>query len=106
MDPFALALHYYVGRTEHVDSHLDWDFYNRSLLATINGHSTISGILYEVGGVAEVEARPDFVGWAHRPWIGARLIPTVDLLHRPWRVVVRMPSEDRYDAVSAELYSP
>lgn len=103
LDMFAVALHYYLGRTEHFDSRLDWAHYDQNLLATVNGVSYTSGLVYEIEGQAEVEARPDFVAWGQPPRIGARLVPTVDLLRRPWRAVVRIPSEDRYDDVSAEL---
>lgn len=103
LDMFAVALHYYLGRTEHLDSRLDWAHYDQNLLATANGISYTSGLVYEIAGQSEVEARPDFVAWGQPPRIGARLVPTVDLLRRPWRAVVRMPSEDDYDRVSAEL---
>ena len=105
LDMFALALHYYLGGTEHLDSRLDWEHYDRSLLATINGSSTTHGMVYEIEGLAEVEARSDFVAWGQPPKIGARLVPSVDLLRRPWRAIVRIPGEHAYDTVAAELRS-
>lgn len=105
LDMLAVALHYYLGRTEHLETRLDWAHYDRNLLATANGVSYTSGIVDEIDGQAEVEARPDFVAWGQPPKIGQRLVPTVDLLRRPYRVVVRAPSEDDYDRVSAEIES-
>jgi hypothetical protein len=32
-------------------------------------------------------------------------VPTVDLLNRPWRAVVRLESERDYDRVAAELHA-
>lgn len=104
LDPIALALHYYLGAADHVDSRLDWAHYDAHQLANVNGVSTTTGLVYEIDGVRDVEARPDFVTWAQPPKIGGRLVPTIDLLRRPWRAVVRMQSADRFDEVSDEMH--
>ncbi len=105
LDMMELALHHYLGAAEPVDSGLDWVRYDESLLGTVNGVSSTTGLVYEIDGQAEVEARTDFVRWGQSPRVGAKLVPTVDLLNRPWRAVVRVPSEDDYDRVAAELYA-
>lgn len=103
LDMIELALHHYLGATEPFDSGLDWAHYDESLLGTVNGVSSTTGLVYEIEGQAAVEARADFVRWGQPPRYGAKLVPTVDLVSRPWRAVVRIPSEDDYDRVAAEL---
>lgn len=105
LDMMAVALHYYLGETGHLESNLDWEHYDRNRLGTVNGISTTTGLVYEIDGLDEVEARPDFVAWAQRPRIGARLTPTVDLLNRPWRAVVRVGSDADYDRIASELHA-
>jgi hypothetical protein len=103
LDMLSLALHYYLGGSEHMPSGVDWKRYDEDLLGTVNGISTTTSILYEIEGQGAVEAREEFVAWANPPRIGSRLVPTVDLLHRPWRAVVRVPTEERYVEIADEL---
>jgi biotin carboxylase len=105
LDMIDQALHYYLGSSERLDARLDWTSYDSSVLATVNGISTTTGLVHEIEGQREIEARPDFVRWGQPPRLGARLVPTVDLLNRPWRAVVRLESERDYDRVAAELHA-
>ena len=104
LDMVALALHYYLGESEHAASGADWAKYDEYVFGTVNGVSTTQGLVYEVEGQASVEGRADFVAWGQPPKRGVRLVPTVDLLNKPWRAVVRLRSEAEYDQVAAELY--
>lgn len=104
LDMLEIALHYYLGETTVVDSRLDWAAYDEHVFGTVNGISTIDGYVYEIEGQREIEARDDFVAWGQPPKLGVRITPTVDLLNKPWRAVLRLPSEESYDEVAAELY--
>ena len=104
LDMMALALHYYLGETDHAPSGADWATYDQYVFGTVNGISTTRGLVYQVEGKAAVEGRDDFVAWGQAPKLGVRLVPTVDLLNKPWRAVVRLTSEAQYDQVAAELY--
>ncbi len=104
LDMLEIALHYYLGEPEVIDSRLDWATYDEYVFGTVNGISTIDGYVYEIEGQTEVEARDDFVAWGQPPKLGVRITPTVDLLNKPWRAVLRLPSEASYDEAAAELY--
>jgi hypothetical protein len=68
--------------------------------------STTSGLVYEIDGVHDVEARPDFVTWAQAPKIGGHWSRRSTLLRRPWRAVVRMQIPDHFDEVWTRCTGP
>jgi hypothetical protein len=59
--------------------------------------------IYDVRGIAEVEALPEFYQWVRKPEIGERWERTEDCLSMPWSVILKSPSEARAAAAAREV---
>ncbi len=83
-DVFALAAHYYLHATPYGGSMGNWEHYDRVASIHVDGRVSTTQVLYELDGVRELEALPEFRAWAVKPAPGATLWRTVDLLTVPY----------------------
>lgn len=83
LDVFAVAAHGYVTDEEHGALPLDWQAYDRRAYRKLSGISSAEERIYEIAGVAEVEALPEFVRWVHEPRVGDRVERTLDIMTLP-----------------------
>lgn len=90
VDAFALAAHSFVS-TEPIDVALDWNHYDGACRGQAVGVSEVSGRMYEVDGLGEVEAMPEFLWWWEHPAIGQRFDRTGDILAPPYVVYLEAP---------------
>jgi hypothetical protein len=51
--------------------------------------------LYELGGIAAVEALPEFYRWVQKPVIGMRVQRTIDCLTMPWSLLLRASTQEQ-----------
>ncbi len=102
-DVFTLAAHYYLTAEDFGPIDLDWEFYNsrefRILLGTSSSHDRI----YELNGIAEVGALPEFLHWIDKPFIGQRIVPRTDLFSSPWQAVIAGQSNEYLDSIEARI---
>lgn len=92
---YAVAAHDYLFPNQMAMDPIDWTAYDASLTAVVYGVSHEVGLLETVSGLAEVEARPEFVKWILKPEVGDRLWATRDLRAAPFIVEFgRLESEE------------
>jgi len=103
LDLFDLAAHYYLAPTPYGPLALDWKAYDAHAVRYVHGIATRRAFIYELRGVAEVEAMPEFAGWVQRPELGQEVAITVDALSMPWSVVLRAASQADAAAAAAEV---
>lgn len=93
-DLMGAALQGYVSDAEMGPLDLDWDRYDTHRYAQVNGVSTSRQRLARVSGVAQVEQMPGFLFWIKQPHVGDTVLPTTDLIAKPWALVLSGRDED------------
>ena len=83
LDLFALAAHYYGTAESAGPVTVDWVPYDSRVVRKIAGIAEQPERVFNLQGLAEVEALPEFLFWLKRLRLGDRLQPTVDLLGQP-----------------------
>jgi glutathione synthase/RimK-type ligase-like ATP-grasp enzyme len=83
-DIFALAAHYYLHATPYTGSMGNWEHYDSVAAIHVDARVSITQVLYELQGIRELEALPEFRSWAVKPAPGDTLRRTVDLLTVPY----------------------
>jgi hypothetical protein len=83
-DIFALAAHYYLHATPYKGSMGNWEHYDSVAAIHVDARVSITQVLYELQGIRELEALPEFRAWAVKPAPGDTLRRTVDLLTVPY----------------------
>jgi ATP-grasp domain len=100
LDLIDVASHFYLTSTDR-EIPLSWGAYNSQAVRYVHGIALRSERVYQLDGVEEVEALPEFHEWVRKPEIGARVQRTVDCLTMPWSLILKAPTELQV-AVSAE----
>jgi hypothetical protein len=95
LDVIDWAAHYYLGTADYGVPPLNWGQYNSLITRYVHGVARKRERLYELGGIAEVEALPEFYAWVQKPVIGMRVQPTVDCLTMPWSLLLRAPTQEQ-----------
>jgi hypothetical protein len=93
LDVIDWAAHYYLGTAQYGAPPLNWDQYNSHTTRYVHGVALKRERVYELRGIAEVEALPEFYRWVQKPVIGMRVQRTVDCLSMPWSVLLRAPAQ-------------
>ena len=102
IDVFDIAAHYYLTNEDYGPIDLDWDAYDARPRRSVYGVSYRRERIYEIHGIDEIEAMPEFAGWRQKPAVGLRVVPTVDLATKPWQLSLVSDSEERLDAAAAK----
>jgi hypothetical protein len=92
LDVIDWAAHYYLGTRDYGAPPLDWSRYNSQATRYVHGIALKRERLYELDGIAEVEALPEFYGWVQKPVVGMRVARTVDCLSMPWSLILTAPT--------------
>lgn len=100
LDVFDLAAHHYVSADPYGPVPLDWERYDGRAYRKLLGVAVREERIRRTAGVRQVEQLPGFVRWVTRPRVGDRVVPTVDILHLPWHVVLEAETEAELDARS------
>jgi len=88
LDVFDVAAHYYFSSEPYGDEGHDWDFYDRQNVLYVHGIASRSEVIYQLAGISEVEALPEFKRWAKRPSLGDQLHPTRDVFSMAYSLVL------------------
>lgn len=83
---FAVAAHDYLGENAFAAEPVDWSWYDGRRTVIVYGVSDRDGMIEQISGLEEIEARPEFVRWLVRPARGDRLEVTRDLRGAPYIV--------------------
>lgn len=73
----------------------DWTRADAHLIAQVYGITSYRGMIAEVSGLAEMPREPGFCFWIKRPAVGDRVVPTLDLVQKPWALTLWAPSSDQ-----------
>jgi biotin carboxylase len=103
IDVFQIAAHYYLTDEPLGDVNLDWPDYDARAFTNVQGISETAGLIWQLDGVAEVEAMPEFVRWITKPKVGRTLEPTVDLFTISYRLNLAAPDHERLDSAVARV---
>jgi hypothetical protein len=95
VDVIDWAAHYYLGTTDYGAPPLNWGQYNSLTTRYVHGVARKRERLYELGGIAEVEALPEFYRWVQKPVIGMRVQRTIDCLTMPWSLLLRASTQEQ-----------
>ena len=85
---FDVATAHLVRPITFVDEWVDWTNYESRDLLYVHGISSTSGHLWQIDGVADVEAMPEFHRWLVKPARGDALVVTQDLHSIPYLVAL------------------
>lgn len=88
-----LASHYYFHSSEIRTMELDWTTYNSHAVRYVHGIAERRERLYDLGGIMEIEALPEFLRWVKKPRIGTHVERTVDALTMPWSLILKASTE-------------
>ncbi len=102
-DVFQIAAHYYLTGESLGELNLDWSQYDARAFTNVQGISAATGQIWQLDGVAEVEAMPEFVRWITKPKVGRTLEPTVDLFTTSYRLNLAAEDEERLQAAVAAV---
>jgi hypothetical protein len=100
LDLIELAAHYYLHAEDYGPIPLDWASYDSAAVHYVHGIATRRERIYRLGGIAAIEALPEFHGWARKPTVGEMLEPTIDSLTMPFSLILRARREA--DVLKAE----
>jgi ATP-grasp domain len=94
LDLVDLAAHYYVSADDYGPVPLDWKTYDGAAVRYVHGLADRRERIYDLQGVAGVEALTSFQRWVQRPAIGQMLERTADSLSMPYSLLLRGPSQE------------
>jgi len=94
LDLIDLAAHYYVSADDYGPVPLDWEAYDSAAVRYVHGVASRRERIYDLEGVAEVEAFATFRRWVTRPAVGELLERTTDSLTMPYSLLLRGPSQE------------
>ncbi|HQZ85131.1 MAG TPA: ATP-grasp domain-containing protein [Actinomycetota bacterium] len=103
VDVFQIAAHYYLTGESLGELNLDWSQYDARAFTNVQGISAATGQIWQLDGVAEVEAMPEFVRWITKPKVGRTLEPTVDLFTTSYRLNLSAEDEQQLQAAVAAV---
>lgn len=103
LDLIEMACHYYLQTTDFGAPALNWAAYNSQIAHYVHGVSHRRERIYDLQGIAEVEALPQFHRWIKRPAIGCRVERTLDCLSMPWSVLLKAATEEQAATAAAEV---
>lgn len=103
LDLFALAAHYYGTADSAGPVTVDWVSYDSRVVRKIAGIAERAERVFNLQGLAEVEARPEFLFWLKRLRVGDRLQPTVDLFGAAYVAVIQEPDENSLDHATERI---
>lgn len=95
-DLIGAAVQGYVSSDPQPPLDVNWRQYDSQMMEQVNGWSTRQGMLGRVDGVAEAESLPGFLFWIKEPHVGDIVVPTLDLVVKPWGLAI-------FGATDAEL---
>ncbi len=88
-----LASHYYFHSSDFDSLPLNWAAYNAQAVRYVHGISHRRERLYDLEGIVQIEALPEFCRWVKRPQIGAHVEQTIDALTMPWSLILKASTE-------------
>jgi predicted ATP-grasp superfamily ATP-dependent carboligase len=88
LDVFDIAAHHYLSDASYGPYGENWEHYDRTQQVGLCGVSREHDVIYQLSGVEEIEALPQFVRWAAKPEFGQRLEPTDSVYNRPYSVIL------------------
>jgi biotin carboxylase len=103
LDVIDWAAHYYLGTGSYDVQPLNWRTYNSQLVRYVHGVALRRERLYELHGIAEVEALPEFYKWVKKPVTGIRVQRTLDCLSMPWSLILRAPTYSQTSAAAGAV---
>lgn len=83
---YLVAAHDYLGFDHLGALPLGWEHYDSKRAMFVYGISEEETQIRSIDGVEQLEALPEFVRWAAKPEVGAKVPLTEDLLSAPWVV--------------------
>ena len=98
-----LASHYYFNATDFGRIPVDWDRYNAQAVRYVHGIAHRRERLYDLDGIIQTEALPEFHGWVKKPRIGTHVERTVDALSMPWSLILKAPTETAAAAAASKV---
>jgi hypothetical protein len=105
LDLIELASHHYLNAADFGLLPLDWAAYDARAVRYVHGIAARRERLYDLNGIAAVEALPEFCGWITKPKIGVRIERTVDTLTMPWSVLLQARTELQVSAAADQVRS-
>jgi hypothetical protein len=102
LDLIEIASHFYLTSDDR-ELPLNWDAYNSRAVRYVHGIALRSEHVYQLDGVQQVEALPEFHRWVRKPEIGAKIQRTVDYLTIPWSVVLKASTESQVAAAAERV---
>lgn len=98
LDVLDLALSHYLHESGVPAPALNWRAYDSLYRGETFGLASRDEVIYDLQGVAEVEALPEFVSWVDPPWVGKKVHRTTDLISSPWLAEMAAPGAAQLDA--------
>ena len=100
LDVFGVAAHYYATDAPYGPLPVNWRAYDSRIVRKIAGPVLDAARVFNVQGLDEVEALPEFLFWIKRPKVGERLQPTVDIFGSAYIAAIQGPDEDHLERTS------
>lgn len=97
LDVFAVAAHYYATAEPYGPIPVNWRAYDSRLVRKIAGAVEDPERVFNLQGLEQVQAMPQFLFWVKRPEVGERLQPTVDIFGSAFIAVIQGPDEAALD---------
>jgi hypothetical protein len=105
LDLIELASRHYLNAADFGSLPLDWAAYDAQAVRYVHGIAARRERLYDLEGIAAVEAMPEFCAWIKKPTIGVRIERTVDTLTMPWSLLLRAATETQAAAAAGQVRS-
>lgn len=99
------AVHDYVTDQPRPQLRLDFARADANPVAQVNGASDVHMVVGRVDGAAAVEAAPGFLMWIKKPKVGDVVLPTLDLVVKPWGLYLTAHSLAELDARAESVRS-
>ncbi len=102
LDLFKVAAHYYATDEPMGPLPTDWEAYDSRYIWQVGGTVSRTERVFNLSGVDEVEAMPEFLFWTEDPpVVGERLHMTTDIFGSAYMAVIQGPS-DEHAALAAD----
>ena len=101
-DAFDVSAHYFVS-SEDIPLPLDWVHYDAMSRGSVMGVDDVDERIFELCGVAEVEAMPEFSAWWVKPAVGQHLERTLDVLSPPYLLNLEARDDESLEAARVRV---
>ena len=103
LDLFAVAAHYYATPEPYGTLRTDWPTYDSRIVWQVAGTVRRTERVYNLQGIREVEAMPEFLFWIEHLSIGERLHRTTDIFGSSFIAVIQGPTEEHLERTARTI---